>query len=695
MKVAKSYKIILLIVAFLMSTMLALGMMKSPSVYADSLKDEVSTYFVTTDGENKAPASFGELGLNITPIDKSEVSFKNNLIVNDMSMKMKLPKGITTSINISLTSFYVNGNPEKWSQWDSDTLSGTTFDKTIKNTLVLEYNENSKVVGRLNGVSIGEITLEADDSVIIHFGIENNYLMVNNTKVSASYDADAKIYYKVKDVDGRAVSTKISIGFVGEVENEDDKFILEYVDQKASDLSTDDYKQSFVILDGQTKLTPAKKQRVYLSESFYLKKPDGTYTLTKKTNQIYSLSFKSCSVIENSSTLCVVNPEGKYNVELETSTSVPNEILFNNGSDGTFGVGAKVNGEYQLFEEFKVNELVLVNHVDVPVEENKDSVAPKYVYKDNEIAYASFLNALKQKYTVEKDNIETPEEGDKIITSVGLGTSFKIPSMKDLVFDNFYPYEELNTKVYYRNQIESINTQQMEFSLNKIGDYLFFVVFSDDDGNTMLEKNFIIEKNNVVENGIYGEDGSNVEGYVGNFVFRFNIEDNADIIVKPPKVQGNGFKGVEYKASKFIIDAEGCRKTYKLFYSSDINAKADDESKWIEIPQASSISEDEYKSNGFSYEEVLNVNYDGELKFVPTRFGAYKIECTATSAVSSRYATSDTIIKVESEPNVVKVPSKWLENNVWSVVFLSVGTLSLIGIIVLLCIKPKEQTDND
>ena len=35
------------------------------------------------------------------------------------------------------------------------------------------------------------------------------------------------------------------------------------------------------------------------------------------------------------------------------------------------------------------------------------------------------------------------------------------------------------------------------------------------------------------------------------------------------------------------------------------------------------------------------------------------------------------------------------ENNIWSVVFLGVGTLSLIGIIILLCIKPKEETDND
>ena len=100
-------------------------------------------------------------------------------------------------------------------------------------------------------------------------------------------------------------------------------------------------------------------------------------------------------------------------------------------------------------------------------------------------------------------------------------------------------------------------------------------------------------------------------------------------------------------------------------------------------------------SDGYTYDEVKRVNYNGELTFVPTRIGAYMIKCTVTSSVSERSAENTTIITVASEPNVVEVPSKWLQNNVWSIVFLSIGTLSLIGIIILLCIKPKEQTDND
>ncbi len=670
MKVAKSYKIIFLIVAFIMSTMLALGALKPTSAYADS-NVSASTYFTL----NGASATFTNQGLVVEARDDVEITFKNNLIVNDMSMKMKLPQDFITSIDISLSSFYVNGNPKEWSKNSSE---GTTFDKTIKNTLELKYQDGSTTIvnATLNGKAISDIQVE-NGFIVLNFAIENDYFTVNNDDISAKYNADEMIYFKVKNIDDRAVTSKISIGHDTVVDgaNTIGEFVLEYVDQMRSDVSGD-YKQSLILEDGRTKLTPSKKQRVYLSEAFYLRQPDGSYKALKLAwDKSYGMSYKACSLLNVSTTLFLVNPEGKYtNVEFKDSTATPNAIRFGQGTNVKFGVGAKVDGVTLQFEEFVVDEVYAYNF--------KDNEAPRYVY--DEIAYASFLSALEDEYTVTKD------DGSK--TFAALGTELKVPSMKDLVFDNFYPYEDLTKKVHYRNQTESVTTQSMSFDLNEIGNYLFFALFSDAE-NAMLDNDFITEKDNVLTNGIYGKDDT-VSGYVGNFIFEFEIQDNADIIVKSPEVQGNGFKGVEYKASKFIIDAEGCRKTYKLFYNKNINASADD-ANWIEILAKTSLSKEEYVNNGFSYDEAIKVNYDGELKFVPTRIGAYKIECTATSSVSERSATNSTIIKVESEPSVVEVPSKWLENNMWSVIFLSIGTLSLIGIIILLCIKPKEQTDND
>ena len=173
------------------------------------------------------------------------------------------------------------------------------------------------------------------------------------------------------------------------------------------------------------------------------------------------------------------------------------------------------------------------------------------------------------------------------------------------------------------------------------------------------------------------------------------MQDDADMSVTASVKNGVGYKGVQYSAAKFNVDASGCTMTYKLYYNANKNAEKTSEG-WKEIPKASSVTDEKYVSkDGYDYDQIKGFNYDGKLDFVPTEIGAYMIECVATSNVSSRSAEDFMIIKVEKAPSIVKVDSKWLQNNVWSVVFLSIGTLCLIGIIVLLCIKPKDDVDND
>jgi len=79
------------------------------------------------------------------------------------------------------------------------------------------------------------------------------------------------------------------------------------------------------------------------------------------------------------------------------------------------------------------------------------------------------------------------------------------------------------------------------------------------------------------------------------------------------------------------------------------------------------------------------------LTFTPDRMGAYMIRCTSTSTITSRDSSDVSIIRVESEAEEVKVYSDWFKDNVWTVVFLGVGTLCLIGIVALLFVKPKEE----
>ena len=142
--------------------------------------------------------------------------------------------------------------------------------------------------------------------------------------------------------------------------------------------------------------------------------------------------------------------------------------------------------------------------------------------------------------------------------------------------------------------------------------------------------------------------------------------------------------------NRFLI----CQSSHHLLsYNADVNATADSEG-WIKLPSITEITE-EYAENGFTYTDISGIAYDGEYAFTPVKLGAYKIDCEITSDKSERSASGSTVIKVEKEPTEVKVDTHWFKNNMWSVIFLSIGTLALIGIIVLLFIKPKEEVETD
>ena len=238
--------------------------------------------------------------------------------------------------------------------------------------------------------------------------------------------------------------------------------------------------------------------------------------------------------------------------------------------------------------------------------------------------------------------------------------------------------------------------------MSEAGDYEFYVVFKDSNGNAMDREDFykLDEHDDSKIVGIDDiaaaiEDPMTVVATYKYFpaVFRFTVEDDAPMSVTVPDSQGTGYLNIKYTATAFDIQSSGYNVTYTLSYNADVNATADSED-WIEIPKLADVT-DEYNENGFTYSDIESIDYDGDYTFTPVKLGAYKIDCEITSDKSERSASGYTVIKVEEEPAVVKVDTHWLRNNIWSVVFLSVGTLALIGIIVLLFIKPKEEVETD
>lgn len=646
MKMAKSYKIILLLAAFVMSVVMAFGFLSTVS--ADTTTVSPENYFTFSEG---VTAKFENDALLVDVVDGGKITFKNKIAINNAEFTLDIPDGAKATITLESNSLFVNGNKN----------ADGKFDKLIKNKIVLEdsaitLNEDAGIVELDNGVHTVWVK---SDSV--------GLLTVNGAK----NNLDTEGYYRLNTVGGIiAANVSIEIDLPDGATDKTLKIIS--VDQYAG---VDGYKQTFVLTEG--KLTHALP-RIAIDKDFYTRTDLTTYKAVKLLGEEYTLDMTAYSVLDTFSDSDIylaeeIAPNADAKVTFESGTKTPDALRFRETGDVTFIIKAKVDGTD------KVCESVVANVVDADT--LSDENAPEY--KNNELALEAFEAALKEQYEVK----ETVDE-QEVITSAPLGTSLEIPSLEDLVFDNYTPYSELSLTVHYRSASTSSTAKEMEFKLDEVGGYRFFVTFEDKAGNAMESDDFI---------KIDEDDDNKIDptAKYRNFVFFFNINDDANIEVKAPIPQGIGYKGITYTASKFNIDASGCNMTYVLYYNEDVNA-TDTSDGWKVIPKASTVTDTEFVSeDGFTYDDVKEFAYDGNLTFVPKELGAYKIVCTATSSVSPRTAEAHTIIKVESEPAIVKVPSTWLADNVWSVVFLSIGTLCLIGIIVLLFIKPKEETDND
>ena len=624
MKMAKSYKIIILLTAFVMSLALAIGGFNYNKANAFTAPTSASSFLELVSVED---VEFNDESLDITLTkNANKFSFKQ-LVIDNFEMNFSLDGATAFAVELSYSSYFVNG-AEK--------------DDKFVNSITNKFD-----VEKTGDVKIG-IT------VVDNFPV----LTVDGDTVEGSTDD----YYRIGFAD--APVAKITI--IVETETQA-TFALKYVDQKATD-EGGLYKQTFESKDG--KLTDTDTYpRVTLDKSFFTRTAEGEKKIIKSVSKLYTPTVTPYSVLNNvkNSDLYFVCPEGS-DVQFNTDSNRPKKIFFPSvGESVAFAVTAVglEDGEY----------ISTYNAEVIDPENSTDNTAPVYV--KNESALKAFEDALKDAIL----------DGDHYIA---LGTELNIPSLEDLVFDDQTPYSELSVKLYYKSATESLTSDKLSFDVDYAGDYTFYVVFTDAAGNAMEVTDFIDED----------EEGNQ---YIvdEDLVFNFYISDNAPIKVVAPTSKSIGFTGVKFISPSFEVDAEGCKTTYKLYYISDKNAtipeskSALESAGWVEIPKASSITDKNYDKDGFNYETVKAIGYDGERTFTPNAIGSYLIECTATSEVTHRSATDYSVLNVSGAPQTVKVPSNWLQNNVWSVVFLSLGTLCLIGIVILLFIKPKDETEGD
>ncbi len=657
MKTAKSYKILIMMVALVMSMVAAFALMSTNPAKADEAvaAPAVSEYF---DYGETTVAEFKNNNAVFTVKGNDTIALDNTIALDQLYLDYELGAGIkSVTFKMSTDSYYVNGNKNKDGGYDTTIVNALTVNadgtaKLNETDLVLEPSAMMP-----SSIAETSITFGALDGVL-------NVAFVNSNKEVFMAGTTATPYYNVKKTNAyNRLIGKLSID-VELVENaENAEFSIVGIAQNGQDYyeyNKEEALQTFVLTDNKlTEATPA----ISLS---------GDYKIIQ---EIGMGAPKNYLLISDETDV-----EIEYSVYsiLDGYTKSKTTVALSDEGDGYVGdnkvhltVGDKIINIVEKADKTKVLLPINVRVLDHKV---KDTISPEYTTDAG--AIESYVNALTETY-VDKDGI-----------CVALGTEIELPSMKDLVSDNITSYEDLSFTLYYATPTSttfSTNTSAMKLTLNSDGDYTFFVAFKDKDGNGYEKKDFIEEKDGEVDE---------IKAGMEKYVFTIHVVDNAPIDITPATVQGKGFKGTSYTASKFKVNADGCTVVYELFYNPSLTATEDSEG-WVAIPKASNITDTSYENDGYDYDDIQAIGYNGELTFTPDKIGSYKIVCTATSKVTARDAVGSTLIRIESAPKVVKVDNHWLQNNVWSVVFLSIGTLCLIGIVVLLCIKPKEETDND
>lgn len=666
MRNAKVHKIFLTVAVSVLFLILAIlpFMQNSQPALADS-EAKASDYFTGIKDENLSFANgnframISEDSVSEEGKEKGVLSFSNLLIVNDMQMSLQIPTGINSlTVVFKNESFFENGNPmAKKSvvggavQFDKqDGKYVYTAEKEVVNELKFDFTTGKAMFNGETGKAFdfvldnGKLVLTAD--------VVDNYLVVNGVTASdVKIGTETVEYRKIKAIVDKSIT---DIKFMFDVDETivtaetPANFEIISVNQKYGNA---DYEQTFAINeDGE--LIKKARPIVALSEDFYKKNADGTYTIVKDIMEKYSVKVETFSVLDDVSSSDVYLKSDDLKVWLDPSTEKPNAISFRD--EGTYTISV-MGDENVVYDTFTVKAVNFEN----------DTNAPAYVY--NADAYFAFEVALRNAYY----NIEKGEH-------LALGTNMEVPSLKDLVFDDICSYEDL-TKMVYSATASKSETMSGSYTvdLDEAGDYYFYVIIADDMRNEMEKEDFIADEDNTSPK-------------YAKYVFNFHMVDDAVIIVKPAKSQGAGYVGVAYTASEFTVEASSCKTTYKLYYNEDVNA-VEDSDGWTEIAKASSIKDENYYDGYFTYEDIQALAYDGSLTFTPDRMGAYMIRCTSTSTITSRDSSDVSIIRVESEAEEVKVYSDWFKDNVWTVVFLGVGTLCLIGIVALLFVKPKEE----
>ncbi len=325
----------------------------------------------------------------------------------------------------------------------------------------------------------------------------------------------------------------------------------------------------------------------------------------------------------------------------------------------------------------------------------------------NDIAeYQALVTAASQ--------VETEGEDGSITVSsiqVGTGAYFYIPSLRAYIDDETSGYTDMTFDLYWRTK--SADTQsstglsydELRIELTAEGTYEFRIVPVNYLGNAIE----VADKNG---NPVSTISSSNIWTVTNIPTFSFTVKYGG-LTIEEPEEADDGYIDITYSFDSFEIISLSDSLTspvteYKLYYLV-LNSEYQGQTISQADLRASLLSMEEDGTCTYgTWVEIVETDDEDEesdyaeswsassLSFVPKTAGYFGVTVRAyDSGLSTSAKTQAVVANVSSRADTLPGETYWLQNNVLSVVFICIGGACLIGIIVLLLIKPKDKKAAD
>lgn len=343
-----------------------------------------------------------------------------------------------------------------------------------------------------------------------------------------------------------------------------------------------------------------------------------------------------------------------------------------------------------------------------------DNSQNKYVTDLNTAAWTEAVEAYAEKVK------ELTTEGENPKLSAGNNNYFYLPSAEGLVTDNATAYEDMTFAIYYiragsRQSNTGRSANNLSINLTAREKYIFTIYATDAASNNMF---YVDEDGEEVEfstGDIWNMyDDEDKKGYLPWFEFEVTY---TGVTVEDPEVQNTAYVGESYGSASFDINGLDYEASYKLFifnkeewyelneylptFNEFLEEIVSDPDKFHaeyrnyfnEIRPASAVAEGDP-----NYDEAKAYNFSSSgTTFTPQEANAYYCILLSVKDKNSNADPTEKLLGIVSSarPAALEGESHWLQDNVASIVLLAVAGAALIGIVLLLVIRPKNKGDID